>query len=409
MDIELPVALPDGMDAKAYCEAVLNWTLPGTKLLFRDTDLPLPEKGYEKGRILRAGFFIDCSSKGGCPTKKTRVLIASAHAAPLCNVPLDEDFRRWGLHVLHFNSYLKVMDVYHVGDKTQVFLLHIPYGGVPLFAGETSMDFGEASLIKIVRENFDKKLQTGPVAELDTEDWTKRTHDLPGFHLGTADPFPLEYDSRKISDTVDSLGGLVHKLACDMDAINFPSENFTIDFSRLQPIDAPGNPKAADVRADAVKGAAGISDKENKGFFGRLRSRFKSGRRHGTAPAPVKATHPAERSIKAMVEALRSRAVEIPASGDFDMAYAEVENEDKSICLTHILLRIIPVPSHLDSDGNLRYLEVVGYRMPKPYKSAQIIKRGTKEEIIEYLDDVDAVVKRVQEIAPQLGYNLNDI
>lgn len=51
---------------KEVMERVLNWTMPGLQLFYRDTDMPLDsEKMYRVGEVLRAGFFIDVSPYAG--------------------------------------------------------------------------------------------------------------------------------------------------------------------------------------------------------------------------------------------------------------------------------------------------------------------------------------------------------
>ena len=113
--------------------------------------------------------------------------------------------------------------------------------------------------------------------------------------------------------------------------------------------------------------------------------------------------------LREVVEELQDKAVRVPTAGSFDPVYAECECDQKAIGLTHIMLRIIPVPAHVNPSDKLRYVEIVGYRLPLPFKSSQIIKRGTKEEISDYLDDVDSVVNCMMEVIPQLGFNLMDI
>lgn len=212
----------------AFLESILNWTLPGLQFLYRDTDYPFDTAGlYSKLKLFRAGFFVDCSAKAGKLTKKTRFIIASAHSAPLWQMaPWDEDLNEWKLHTLHFNSYFKVMDVYQVGDKTQVCLLHIPYQGIPLFAPDSSMQFnfeGSANinLVELTRKSFDTKMQMDPIAAHESEAWTERTFELPGTCSTGIVPFePQEAPNPKVKEFSD----LIHKFANDDDALNRPSQ-----------------------------------------------------------------------------------------------------------------------------------------------------------------------------------------
>ncbi len=151
-------------DRNDFLEKILNWTLSGLQFYFRDTDAPVVVGAtYHPGDIIRAGFFIDVTTKLLRPVGRTRFLIASAHAARFFEV---EDLVRnnpkvgqWNLCVLDFNSYFKVMDVYERDGFTQVFLLHIPSAAVCFLGGNVTVNFkGEGSLVDTARHNFDEKL-----------------------------------------------------------------------------------------------------------------------------------------------------------------------------------------------------------------------------------------------------------
>lgn len=212
----------------AFLEKVLNWTLPGLQFLYRDTDLSIDSAAlYSKLKLFRAGFFIDCSAKAGKLTKKTRFIIASAHSAPIwAMMPHDEDMNNWRMHTLHFNSYFKVMDVYQVGDKTQVLLLHIPYQGIPLFSPDTSMQFNfegvaNINLVEMARKSFDTKMQMDPIPALESEAWIERTFELPGTN---ADGIALFDPQEAADEKVKSFSELIHNLAKDDDDLNKPIE-----------------------------------------------------------------------------------------------------------------------------------------------------------------------------------------
>lgn len=166
-------------------EAVINWTLPGLTFFYRDTDVQgdLEEmaKAYRERNIIRAGFFIDCSSRATKPTKRIRFLIASAHAAAVWRVMGDAEAEEWRLNVLDYNSYFKVVDTYQVGDRLQILLLHIPLRGLSLFAQMENIKIGGGvNLVSLARKNFDDKLKMSPLACFESKAWTKRTGMLPG-------------------------------------------------------------------------------------------------------------------------------------------------------------------------------------------------------------------------------------
>lgn len=189
-NIILPKSFADIIEPKfpfdiTSFEDAINWTLPGLQLFYRDTnvagDLDKLAEVYRNRNIIRAGFFIDCTSRAAKLVKKVRFIIASAHAAPIWQVMGDEEAEQWRLNVLDFNSYFKVVDTYRVGDQLQILLLHIPLRGIPMFAGMGNINIGEdMDLIKIARKSFDDKSKMQPLPWLETEAWNQRTDMLPG-------------------------------------------------------------------------------------------------------------------------------------------------------------------------------------------------------------------------------------
>lgn len=52
------------IDYKDFFEKFANWTLPGLQFFYRDTDAPvIVNTTYHVGNVLRAGFFIDVTTK----------------------------------------------------------------------------------------------------------------------------------------------------------------------------------------------------------------------------------------------------------------------------------------------------------------------------------------------------------
>ena len=66
-----------------------------------------------------------------------------------------------------------MLDIYKIGDKTQIFLIEIPVSAVDFFAHETSNI--EKDITKKARENFDEKINSELIAELQTSEWEERT------------------------------------------------------------------------------------------------------------------------------------------------------------------------------------------------------------------------------------------
>lgn len=209
----------------ASFEDAINWTLPGLQLFYRDTDinadLNVLAEAYRNRNIIRAGFFIDCTSRAAKPVKRVRFIIASAHAAAIWQVMGDAEAEEWRLNVLDYNSYFKVVDTYRVGDQLQILLLHIPLKGIPMFAGMGNINIGDdMDLIKIARKSFDDKLKMEPLPWLESEAWNDRTEMLPGTSSeGWADLEPVE----PINEQVANLHNAILSMSHDDTDLNKPS------------------------------------------------------------------------------------------------------------------------------------------------------------------------------------------
>ncbi len=200
----------------ASFEDAINWTLPGLQLFYRDTnvegDLDKLAEVYRNRNIIRAGFFIDCTSRAAKLVKNVRFIIASAHAAAIWQVMGDEEAEQWRLNVLDFNSYFKVVDTYRVGDQLQILLLHIPLRGIPMFAGMGNINIGEdMDLIKIARKSFDDKSKMELLPWLETEAWNARTAMLPGTcSEGWAPIDPQEPNNEQVANLHNAILSMSH-------------------------------------------------------------------------------------------------------------------------------------------------------------------------------------------------------
>ena len=98
-------------------EEIVNWTLPGMTMYYRDTNLSqaIIDK-YEIRKIFRSQTFVDVSNYAGKPTTNCRFIFASSKAAPLYQV--NPETKKWGLHSMNCNSYFKVLDVYKKENVT---------------------------------------------------------------------------------------------------------------------------------------------------------------------------------------------------------------------------------------------------------------------------------------------------
>lgn len=204
-------------------EKVMNWTLPGLQLFYRDTDTPIDvSETFHIGDTLRAGFFIDLSPYAGKPMHRYRYIIASAHAASL--VKPDDCYP---LHVLHHNSYLKVMDVYEKSGVTQIFLLHIPAKAIfyPWMGSQLNISFnGEDTIVDIARKSLDTKLTLPPRDLLEEDEWLDRT----AWHVGVdkdGKPYGLFPNVLVSQADANNMGKAIRKMANDTDPINLILEN----------------------------------------------------------------------------------------------------------------------------------------------------------------------------------------
>lgn len=220
-NIILPKSFAELLEPKfpfdiASFEDAINWTLPGLQLFYRDTnvtgDLDQLAEVYKNRNIIRAGFFIDCTSRAAKLVKKVRFIIASAHAAAIWQVMGDEEAEQWRLNVLDFNSYFKVVDTYRVGNQLQILLLHIPLRGISMFAGMGNINIGEdMDLIKIARKSFDDKSKMEPLPWLETEAWNRRTDMLPGTCSdGWAPLDPQEPNNEQVANLHNAILSMSH-------------------------------------------------------------------------------------------------------------------------------------------------------------------------------------------------------
>lgn len=220
------------VDYKQLFEKFANWTLPGLQFFYRDTNAPvIVDATYHVGDIVRAGFFVDVTTKLQKPAHKTRFLIASAHAAMFCEIEelceKNPDVKKWNLCTLHFNSYFKVMDVYEKNGVTQVFLLHIP-AAAAFFLGndEETMNFmneatgQETSLVDMARKSLDTKMEMDVHPRSLDLAFCKRMEQPVGLD-DEFYPLPLNAADEPEEGKEAALSNMVHKLADDADIKDF--------------------------------------------------------------------------------------------------------------------------------------------------------------------------------------------
>lgn len=156
----------------ARLKAIYNETFSGLKLFYRDTNLTQDIiSNYKVGQIIQEKGFTDMSSLGGGLSGNLRYLIASAHAKDLSKFNLDSV--KNGHFLLDSIAYFKVLDIYKIENKTQVFLLNIPDNSITLLKNSASNL--EEEIIEKARKKFSTKINLPLVPELQTEKWKERT------------------------------------------------------------------------------------------------------------------------------------------------------------------------------------------------------------------------------------------
>ena len=201
------------IDYKDFFEKFANWTLPGLQFFYRDTDAPvIVDTTYHVGDVLRAGFFVDVTTKLQKPAHKTQE---------------NPNVKNWNLCTLHFNSYFKVMDVYEKEGVKQVFLLHIP-GAAAFFLGhdETAMNFvneatgQETTLIQMARKSLDEKMKMEVHPRSLDKDFVERMHHPIGLD---EEYYPVNPNAQEepTDGPIANLSSMIHKLANDADLKDF--------------------------------------------------------------------------------------------------------------------------------------------------------------------------------------------
>lgn len=203
-------------------EEIINWTYPGATLYYKDCDLkPSIAEKFTEGKLIRNGFFLDVSARGGGIKFNTRFLIASAKAANLYEVNPDNE--RFGHCCLNLDSYFKVLDIYKLEGKIQIFLLHIPAKGLKYFESVTSNL--DEDFIKKARQSFDNKIHMEPISDLLEPFWLKRTNFPVG--MNASDKFfPLTSIST-VTENEKPLYSAIKNLTKDNSEINIPAPFFS--------------------------------------------------------------------------------------------------------------------------------------------------------------------------------------
>ncbi len=157
---------------------VIETTFENASRYVRDVNLDEKLAGkYEPGQIIHERAFVDASSRIGGMVTSHRYLILSSYMA---DFSLFEQGTNWGLHTANRDSNFKVVDIFTVGDKTQILLLQLPEGFEEVFENRTEV---EEEFIERERENFKDDLNKDIIEDLASDLWLRRCE----FPLGMSD------------------------------------------------------------------------------------------------------------------------------------------------------------------------------------------------------------------------------
>lgn len=180
-----------------------NWFDP-LKLYYRDTDAPIDiKKTYKKGRLIRAGHFLDTTQALLRPVQKTRFLIASKGlmSVKYCNEINGSRYSPLPFkgNVIHCNAVFLVMDVITYAGINQILLLQIPYGAYRLALkqgidlSKTKAVAGHINLKKYALFDLQSKLSMPPHGHSLSEEWITAMHQ----------PIGLDDDMKPVDMTPD--------------------------------------------------------------------------------------------------------------------------------------------------------------------------------------------------------------
>ncbi|WP_251178698.1 hypothetical protein [Adlercreutzia agrestimuris] len=188
-----------------YFEQVVDKTFSGLQMFARDVNLPSQVvQQYQPGTILCEPTVVDTTSRYGGLARSHRIAILSNHLADVSEMfDSDSEAAAWGLCVAQARSHFKVLDVYEVGTKTQILLLHLPDDENWRLFDHVVLSV-EEDFIEDCRQRFTAKCDLEPIAELNTETWYDRVSDPVGFS-DTFSPWPLEVS---LEDRMQPLGQL---------------------------------------------------------------------------------------------------------------------------------------------------------------------------------------------------------
>ncbi|MCG8574449.1 MAG: hypothetical protein MI810_06140 [Flavobacteriales bacterium] len=165
---------------KNQLQETYNNTFAGLTMYYRDCELKADfVSKYQPFQILMERGFTDVSSFAEGLGKNLRYAIASNQARYMGQI--NPDVAKYGFNLIQSGAYYKVLDVYTIGDQTQVLLLHFNETYLDVFKSTTSNI--EEQVIEKGRASFDQKIKLQPNPDLYDANWQQRT----SFPIGMSD------------------------------------------------------------------------------------------------------------------------------------------------------------------------------------------------------------------------------
>ena len=173
---------------------------------YRDTDATFDVNTlYKRGRVLRAGNFLEATQKLRRPMHRVRFMIAALRLFSVETYMSECHFSKNPLpfkeNIIHRNSYFVVADVYEYAGKTQILLVNIPHGAWVLGKANgylfrnipnSSPVYG-LSLKDYARMDFREKMSESVHGHSLDEEWNTSMHQPVGLD-SNMQPVSMEKD-----------------------------------------------------------------------------------------------------------------------------------------------------------------------------------------------------------------------
>lgn len=152
-------------------QKIINKTYPGIAMYARDVNLnPKLAEVYKLGMIICERGFTDTTNRFMGMVTTHRYVILSNHMKDLSNL---EQGTNWGLHVAKPGSHFKILGQKQCGNKTGIFLLHLPDDGDWKLWNKVRFPMDD-QVYQMAVQRFELKCTAEVIPELATKSWLDR-------------------------------------------------------------------------------------------------------------------------------------------------------------------------------------------------------------------------------------------